>query len=441
MGMQEHGYAVLSGSPVESFTTSGAEAVVKYIGPSLTRVDFIRDVFGAWNIVTNNIGTELNPIFVQCAQMVPPASPYPYPTVIDADGGCTGLYCLWPDTFTGQPSDENSIPNLWNDPQCDVENDLLRPIVDTCAWEYTVNYRYKNNGRLPAMLQQDPRVGPNPPIPLGTYTDVRITTSNEWMNTQGRHWKYDENSYGTDEDWAFCPQCANKPAATKITSDGKSEVEQFTEVNSIDIEVIWDNVPLPPWDIIRRANGCVNEFPIFGFPRHSVKFEFGEPEVTGYFGCQEIYRLRFMFKVKTAQITWRNDDSFDTNYNDGEVINGTIGVWNRRWCSCPIKLGATSFFTNWVPLAGITDETTGECVGESGTMVTRPFQSFPLQLLFAMNVCNCSLTDLAEGDCTIALANLSIDRVKADGNKWRFDNMSLTTAQAFAAAGIGTIVA
>ncbi len=165
MGMSEWDYAVASGSPSESFTSSGAEATVVYIGPSdYRRINFIKDVFGAWNVYTTNVGTVEEPKYVQCAQQYPIASPYAHPTALAADGACTGPYCLWPDTFSGKPADDNSIQYL-DDPQCTATNDLLRPIMDTCAWEYTVNYRYRNHAQLPKMLQQQPEIFANPPIP------------------------------------------------------------------------------------------------------------------------------------------------------------------------------------------------------------------------------------------------------------------------------------
>ena len=444
MGMSEWGYSIVGGSPSESFTTSGAEASVTYIGPSISRMDFIKGVFGAWHIYQTNVGSVEVPRYVQCAQQYPIASPYADLPTIAANGACVGPYCLWPDTFSGKPADDSSIPNLWSDPDCTVTNDLLRPVVDTCAWEYTVNYRYRNHATLPQILKQHAEIGPNPPIPFGTFTDVRMTNSTEWMSIADRHWKYDANAYGLGStDWDFCTECKNKPGATKIVNSNEDGgVTQATEINSVEIEVTWDNVPLPPWRIIRRANGCVNEHPIFGFPRGAVKFEFTEPELTGYFGCMEVYRLRYIFKVKTAQVLWFGSDLFDGKYNSGEVVDGMIGLWNRRFCSCPIKLaGSDALFTNWVPVRGITDDSTADCIGGGDKLVTRPCESFPLHLLFAMNVCDCSSGQITGGSCTETFRVLKVDRVNPDeGLVWFFDDMAEPTALAYAAAGIGTVV-
>ncbi len=271
---------------------------------------------------------------------------------------------------------------------------------------------------------------------MGTYTDVRANTNQEWMSTEGRFWKYEPDSFGSYT-WDFCGACKPKQAATKLTN-GDQDVLQATEISTVELEVIWDNVPLPPWDIIRRANGCVNEHPIFGYPIGAVKFEFGEPEITGYFGCLEVYRLRYKFKVKVAPVTSHDDSTFNLNGSNGEIVNGVIGLWNRRWCPCPIQFG--SVMTNWVPLRGITDATTAECAGEDSVTNTRPVQSFPLHMLFAMNVCDCSAGAITGGTCTETFVDFEVQSSVPDQRTWLFPNMAEPTALAYAAAGIGTVL-
>lgn len=437
MGMSDWDYSIASGSPTENFTTSGAEVSVVYIGPSSNRVAFIKDVFGAWRVYTTNVGTTEEPKYVQCAQQYPQVTPYADLSSLAANGACVGPYCLYPDTFSGKPLDDNSMPNVWSDPDCTVTNDLLRPIVDTCAWEYTVNYRYRNHARLPKMLEQDPAIFANPPIPTGTYTDVRAVASTEWMSLEGRQWKYQPDSFGSYT-WDFCAACKNKQSATVLKNADNVNLPDATQINSVELEVTWDNVPLPPWDIIRRANGCVNEHPIFGYPIGAVKFEFSEPEIIGYYGCLEVYRLRYIFKVKTAPVTVHDDNTFNFSGSNGEIVNGMVGLWNRRWCPCPIQFGGV--MTHWVPLRAITDESVADCAGEDSVANTHPVQSFPLHMLFAMNVCDCTPLEISGGSCTESFVDFAVESSVPDQRTWLFPNLAQPTAVAYAAAGIGSVV-
>lgn len=381
MGMAEWGYSVLEGSPSEQFTTSGAEASVKYIGPSLYRVPFIKEVFGAWHISSSQVevqdGDNTTTETLRCAAMSPQPTAYPYMTVLNEEAQCTGEVCLWPDTFSGQPSGD-SKPYLLN---CGAGSDLGYPILDQCAWEYTVNYRYKNNGALPDIL--NPSTTLNPSVPFGTYTACRISTSGEFMTTPGRYWTYEPNLFNTagSPSWSFDQCCVGKTQLLKVEDDGVAG----QLIRKVDVEVIWENVPLPPWDVIRAASGCVNSHPIFGFPSGSVLFEFGEPEITGYFGCMEVYRMRYVFKVKTVPIRrWAGSSS-------GEVIDGQLGIWNRRYCPCQVRNEADQC-THWVPIkSAISGAGEQSCLCPEGDSTL--FGRYPLQMLFAMNTCACDPTD------------------------------------------------
>lgn len=398
MGMAEWGYSVLEGSPSEQFTTSGAEASVKYIGPSLYRVPFIKEVFGAWNINSEEVniapeGAQLKLKTYKCATMSPEVTAYPYMTVLNEEAQCTGEVCLWPDTFSGNPSGD-SKPYLLN---CGAGSDLGYPILDQCAWEYTVNYRYKNNGSLPDILNPDTTI--NPTIPFGTYTECRITTNNEFMTTPGRFFTYEIDALkdASSPAWQFNEECGHKKQLLKVQDDG-FESQLVTTTN---IEVVWSNVPLPPWDIIRRASGCVNSHAMFGFPAGAVLFEFAEPEITGYFGCMEVYRLRYVFKVKTAAVSV--SDKERVSYRD-EILNGQIGIWNRRYAPCPItrtiEIEGPDFYTqctNWVPVVAAVNppDWDGEDFQGCDRRDSLTFGRFPLHLLFAMNVCSCPVGNAA----------------------------------------------
>jgi hypothetical protein len=439
MGMAEWGYSVLEGSPSEQFTTSGAEATVKYIGPSQYRVPFIMEVFGAWHVDQRTVTVQEDPAItrlVKCAVMYPEVTAYPYLTVLDDEAQCTGAVCLWPDTFSGQPSGD-SKPYLLN---CGAGSDLGWPILDQCAWEYSVNYRYKNNGSLPDILKTDKPTSlvPQPAIPFGTYTSAKITTSSEYMTTPGRMWKYEPNLFNPApaDSWDFCADCSGKSQLLKIEDDAIST----TEISKLDIELIWDNVPLPPWDIIRAANGCVNSHPIFGFPIGSVMFEFGEPEITGYFGCMEVYRLRYIFKVKTAAV---KTTALYEQAPFGEFLDGQVGIWNRRWCPCPVTyagLSNTAICSNWVPIKQMVDPE-DQCNCSYAPTEQSMFPSYPLQLLFAMNVCNCTPAD-EPGGCVNNFGVLKVKSLYPDtpeqqlANGWEVHGVSQVTATALLGNGL-----
>lgn len=448
MGMAEWGYSVLEGSPSEQFTTSGAEASVKYIGPSLYRVPFIKEVFGAWHIDSTTVnlapeGASENLKTYKCAIMSPEVTAYPYMTVLDDEAQCTGEVCLWPDTFSGQPSGD-SKPYLLN---CGAGSDLGYPILDQCAWEYTVNYRYKNNGSLPDILNPDTTI--NPTVPFGTYTECRITTSNEFMTTPGRFSSYNPNALKdtTSPEWQFQEACRDKKQFLKIDDDGFAS----QLVTTTNIEVVWSNVPLPPWDIIRRASGCVNSHAMFGFPAGAVLFEFAEPEITGYFGCMEVYRLRYVFKVKTAAVVVSDKERF--TFRD-EILDGQIGIWNRRFSPCPItrtiEIEGPDFYsqcTHWVPVVSVVNNTLGQVIvdpnppnppGEDDqdcdTGTGLPFRRFPLQLLFAMNVCDCDPSNPA---CTEVFGAVHVTDPSDTSKKFIIHGVSLATYSALPDSGSG----
>lgn len=393
-------YSVNSGSPVEQYTTSGPEASVTYVGPHDYRVPFLQSIFGAWTILDTLLcpeieEPELRSPRVCAAHLNPFPCPYPYPILVEGEPACPTESCLWPDTFTCRPAGNNLAPYLYD---CGDEElgPCERPIMDECGAEIQINFRYKNHARLPDIFSRCSGIPYVPPIPNGTFTSVRVQPRVEVFTLPSRHFAYDLK-VSQEIEGQFCEDCFVQNPDTEApliaqVPQLKPDIDVGIQLASMQIELTWENVPLPPWDIIRMANGRLNAGSFLGFPAGSVLFEFGEPEITGQFGCQDVYRLRYMFHVKTVPITAKlTGGTRPTPYEiaeatDDEIYLGQIGIWNRRWHDCPLTFnvgpaGELEYCTNWVRISS--RQLT--CCDEDPP---GPFEYFPLHLLFAMNVCN-----------------------------------------------------
>lgn len=359
---------VIDGAPTERFTSNGGmEASVTFFGPAINRFRFLEYILGRWeyrNWVTIQ-GTPAGPKIPRgvCFSSLPkpyvslsefaPDSQTPHcfnPNYATLPYYETASHCLWPDTWEIAPADPNSrseFISCASPPSGSPEEDPMHmPIDYSCQCYVTVHYRSKNNGCWPIAFNRyvtGVQYGGVPPIPPGTYVDIKTRASGEVQTIEGQSLKYkDPNSYGATWDGGGASVPPRLPVGIGVGSI----------VSTTQMDVTWSNVAMPPWDFIDSLQGRVNHEPFLGYPKESVCFMGAEWSSQGGVGCVTLYTIHYSFVIKTAQVEISATPS-NGNYSDAGMVPGTtsIGVWNRRAYGKTIRYG-NAIRTNYIPIEG-----------------------------------------------------------------------------------------
>jgi len=362
---------VIDGAPTERFTSNGGmEASVTFFGPAANRMQFLYDIFGQWDYLgwTGSV-PDKKPQGVCLAK-----PPQPFVSMSETSPG--GSLCfdadrasfdaahgLWPDTWEIAPADPNSrsaFVTCVNPPTpSPVTHPMQQPIDYTCQCYITVHYRSKHHASWPLNYIRkntawgDPtgNNGGVPPIPRGTYLDVKSRASAEVQTMEGQGLKWgNPGSSGP----SGIPGATWSAPANTIPPNLPTGVTVGILVSTTQIDVTWSNVPLPPWDLIDDLTGTVNAQAFLGYPPEAVCFMGADVTYQGGLGCMPLYSLHYNFIVKTAPVSIEGSPS-STDYINAKVTQARrdVGVWNRRLSSSTIYYGPSSssaVVTNFVPI-------------------------------------------------------------------------------------------
>lgn len=429
LGMMPFGYHIVDFS--ERYVNAGAEASITFIGPSATRFDFLGEIFGYWLGATD-------PVTGECCVCLN-KEPCPYPYILNAHDDGHGNYtcdnsiatdCIWPDTFTIQRESETSVamrldcdnrPPL---PECNKP--LYYGSIDAygnaceCYCEITINYRHRYHAGWPKLFNacEKYNLWVAPSIPQGTFIEVRMDgfasarllesdTLTRFPSTQfPEHLDPQEPcepTYTTPTPSKTFVWCTT-PTTEEMKVGKKSEPSRI--IQTVNLEVLWTNVPMYDKLKIDSLVGCVNDTIFLGYPPESVLFMSCDPVIRGTWGCNELYDLTLKFIISTVPINCPSieDNIADGHFNEEDllrvgVFNNQLGLWNRVWFDHAVNMYYTTVTgdppvttthkhccTNWVPVK----YARAACCEEDGGSELTNMKLYPLACLddlFTINEC------------------------------------------------------
>lgn len=289
-----HGYAIKEGSPVESGSPDGSEAIVTYVGPSANRYDFLKSIFGYVDTV---------------GRVWVPRVEYPNP-LSDA---------MLPVSYRMRPAfDGGQVVTLTGD-----TISSLNDTISTTCWtevEITFSNRSQNGGNRGSSGS-----GSSPERPDGTYLDITRDGGVEAVTIPGRMLIYDN---GTKEQPVL--------PANWLKNDPKEvDEDHILAVPYVERKITakWKNVPYPDFDHIELMCGITNSEPWLDWPKFSVMLENYSTETSYDVLGTAVYSLTYQFSIRTFRIktsTPLASNSYQVLFPEA-VTRGMIGLHGRAY--------------------------------------------------------------------------------------------------------------